>query len=405
MSVLASPVPPSTRRPRPSRWRWLLAVVLILILAAGGGWGYLRFAPKPEPVWRTGLVTRGTIETSVTALGTTQPKEYVDVGAQVSGQLKRVMVEVGQRVQQGQPLAEIDSTIYETRVRSDRAKLVDLQAQRDQLNAELGLNRLQNERNERLFKSNAVSRDALETSRAQVKILQAKLASLSAQIDQAQSTLEGDLASLSYTKINAPMTGTVVSQTALEGQTLNTNQSAPTIVRIANLDTMTVKAQVAEADVVKLSVGQPVYFTTLGQPERRWQSTLRQILPTPETVNDVVLYSVLIDVANPDGALMTSMTAQVFFVLGEAKNALLVPIAALRGAADSANRTVQVLTTNGPEDRRITIGLSNRTQAEVLDGLAEGERVIVGTVSGTRAANAGTTRPTTGGGPPMGPPP
>jgi membrane fusion protein, macrolide-specific efflux system len=407
-AVLSSAPSPLVARRRRSRTRlWVYGGMLALLLAVGAGGGYWLFGRQPAPVWRTVTIGRGDIENTVTALGTIQPKDYVDVGAQVSGQLKRVLVEVGERVSQGQPMAEIDPTIYETRVRADRAKLIDLEAQRQQQDAEHALAKLQNERNERLFKSNAVSRDALDTSRAQVKIIQAKLASLGAQMTQAQSTLESDQASLSYTKINAPMAGTVVSQTALEGQTLNTNQSAPTIARVANLDTMTVKAQVAEADVVKLQAGAPVYFTTLGMPERRWRSTVRQILPTPETVNDVVLYSVLVDIDNPDGALMTSMTAQVFFVLGEAQNVPVVPIAALRGKAEGANRLVQVLTPEGPQSRRVTLGLSNRSQAQIVSGLTEGEQVIIGGGDGTarvqRQGGSGSGgRP--GGGPPGGPP-
>jgi macrolide-specific efflux system membrane fusion protein len=153
---------------------------------------------------------------------------------------------------------------------------------------------------------------------------------------------------------------------------------------------MTVKAQVAEADVVKLSPGMPVYFTTLGLPERRWQATVRQILPTPETVNDVVLYDVLIDVANADGVLMTSMTAQVFFVLGEAKNVPLIPIAALgkKQPGGGDEYLVRVMTDKGPATRAVKIGLTDRASAEVVSGLAAGDRVVVETPSSGNDSNA-----------------
>src|SRR5918996_1164129 len=120
------------------------------------------------------------------------------------------------------------------------------------------------------------------------------------------------------------------SPTAKPGQTLNANQSAPIVVRIADLSTMTVQSQVSEADVSKLRVGQDVYFTTLGSDSKRWYGKLRQINPTPEVVNNVVLYNALFDVENADRALMTQMTAQVFFVIAQAKDAVIVPVGALR---------------------------------------------------------------------------
>ena len=348
---------PSRRRPK----RWLLAVAVLLAAAAvaAGIYGWRQWQATGQPEIRTAEVTLGDIEKSVTALGTLQPKDYVDVGAQVSGQLDTVHVEIGDIVKKDQLLAEIDPTVIETRVRTDKANLDNLQAQFAQQQAELKLARLQLKRNQALYKSKAISQDALQTTETQVAVGEAKADALSAQIAAAQATYDGEVANLGYTKIYAPMAGTIVSQTALEGQTLNANQTAPTILRVADLQTMTVKAQVAEADVVKLTPGMQVYFTTLGLPERRWRATVRQILPTPETVNDVVLYNVLIDVENDDGVLMTSMTAQVFFVLGEAKQVPLIPIAALgkKQPGSSDEYLVRVMTGKGPEARAVKIGL------------------------------------------------
>jgi macrolide-specific efflux system membrane fusion protein len=170
-----------------------------------------------------------------------------------------------------------------------------------------------------------------------------------------------------------------VSQTALEGQTLNANQTAPTILRIADLQTMTVKAQVGEADVVRIVTGMPSYFTTLGLPDRRWEGTVRQVLPTPEIVNDVVLYDVLIDVGNGDGVLMTDMTAQVFFVLGSAKDVPLLPMAALGGRpADSAGEyDVRVLADGRVSRHAVRLGLTDRTSAQIVSGLDVGDRVVI----------------------------
>jgi len=388
IDVKVEAAPPPRRR---KRRRLLWAGLALVLVAATGGLTYRYLAAEAVPIFKTAAVTTGDIEKTVTALGNLQPKDYVDVGAQVSGQLKKVHVEIGDRVQKGDLLAEIDPTVFQTRVETDRANLANLRAQLDEQQANLVLARQQLTRNQNLFKAKIVSQDTLQTAEATVAAGEAKAESLKAQIDGAQATLDGDIANLGYTKIYAPMGGTIVSQTALEGQTLNANQSAPVIVRVADLDTMTVWAQVAEADVVKLTPNMPAYFTTLGLPDRRWQGTVQQIQPTPQTVNDVVLYNVLIDVKNDDHVLMTSMTAQVFFVLGEAKSVPLVPVAALgqprTGTTDEYQ--VRVLTSEGPRRRTVKIGLSDRTSAQVVSGLAVGEQVIVGSTSDAAGAGRG----------------
>jgi macrolide-specific efflux system membrane fusion protein len=365
------------------RW-WLLAIV---VTAAIGAATYLHFAAAGAPRFATVTVMRGTVEKTVTALGSVKPKNSVEVGTQVSGQLKQLLVKIGDRVTQGQLLAEIDPTVYETQITTDKADLANLRAQLSMQQANLVLAQQQLARTQTLYKQHAVSRDTLDTQTTAVKVASAQVASYKAQIDSAQAKLDGDIAKLGYTKIYAPMAGTVVSEPAVVGQTLNANQTAPTILSIAALDTMTVWAQVAEADVPKIKVGMPVYFTTLGQPDHHWSGTVQQILPTPEIVNDVVLYDVLIDVANPDHALMTSMTAQVFFVLGRAGNVATIPVSVLKthaGGADGSYR-LRVLTPEGPRTRTVRIGLENRTTAQVVSGLDVGDRIIVdgGTAAGT----------------------
>ena len=139
---------------------------------------------------------------------------------------------------------------------------------------------------------------------------------------------------------------------------------------------MTVRAEVSEADVGKLYPGMPVYFTTLGDTRTRYHSTVRQVLPTPNVVNDVVLYQVLIDIQNDSGALMDAMTTQVFFVQEQKTDTLLVPLAAIKGPP--RNPFVLVATEQGNEQRQVKVGIRNRTVAEILDGLSEGEQVVVG---------------------------
>lgn len=373
--------------PALARWGSLLIAALLLYWLVSS-----LFFSSEDVTYRTAPATRGTIEQTVTALGSLQPKNYVDVGAQVSGQLKTVHVEVGDAVKQGDLLAEIDAKVYETEVAAARARLADLESQLAGAEAELVLARRQYARNLDLAKIDAVSRDVLDTSETSVKTITARIGSLKAQIEQQKSTVEGGETNLGFTRIYAPIDGTVTSQVALQGQTLNANQTAPTIMTVSDLATMTVEAQVAEADVGKLEAGMPVYFTTLGAPERRWNSVVRQVLPTPEIVNEVVLYTVLVDIANPDGRLMKDMTAQVFFVLGRSENTIIVPVSAVSEGRDGTAR-VSVMGERGPVEREVELGLTNRMNAEIRSGIEEGERVVTGVTSGNAAASGtGTGR-------------
>ena len=177
------------------------------------------------------------------------------------------------------------------------------------------------------------------------------------------------------------MDGTVVDQKARAGQTLNANQQTPMILQLAKLDLMTVRAQVAEADVMRLTPNLPVYFSTLGAGERRWKATVQQILPTPQVINNVVLYDVLIDVDNQDRQLMTGMSAQIFFVLGKVENVPLLPVTALgerlpkEDNLQGAAYRIKEITSQGTEEKIVHIGLKNRRFAEVHDGVNIGSQV------------------------------
>jgi len=378
-------------RRRRRRWPWL--VLAALIVGGAGTYYYRNALPAPGPTLQTAKIELGDIETSVTAIAKMQPKTYVDVGTQVSGQLRSIVPDVGAVVKKNDLLAELDPTVYQTRVAGDRASLDNLRAQLAQAEAQLVLDKLRNDRAQQLLANQSGSKDASDSATAVMRISAAKIDALKAQIAQTQATLDGDLANLSYTKIYAPIDGTVVSITAREGGTLNANQSAPIVLRIADLQTMTVTAQVAEGDIPKIKVGTPAYFSTLGLPDRRWEGTVRQVEPTPTIVNDVVLYNVLIDVPNSDLILMTDMTAQVFFRLGEAKGVPLVPTSALR-AGRNGGHTVRVMAGNGSiEERRVKTGLSNRSMTQITEGLSAGETVVTGNAPGGARPAGGPQRP------------
>lgn len=359
-----------------------LILALVVLLALGGG-AYAYFGQKKSDdagAAVTATVARNTIEALVTAQGKLEPKQYVDVGAEVSGQIKKLHVDFGSMVKSGDLIAEIDPANYEAAVKGDEARIKQLEAQLQQQEANIDQTKQKLQRNEKLYATQAVSREALEDAQTAVKIANAQGLSLEAQMQEAQSLLEGDQADLERTRIYAPMDGTVVSLSVKEGQTINANQTAPVIGQLAQLSTMTVRAQVAEADITKLTQGMPVYFTTLGSQGRRWEGTVRQILPSPETVNDVVLYNVLADVDNKDGQLMTGMTTQLFFILGRAENALTVPASVLikrDPLADTDEGKAYKVTMRNGEEKSILIGLTDRNNAQVLAGLVEGEEVIL----------------------------
>lgn len=367
--------------------RFLLIVLSISALSALVWAGYSFNAKdskqeSSEPI--IAKIASGDIESVVTAQGTLEPKDYVDVGAQVSGLVKKLHVDIGDLVKSGDLIAEIDPDVYESRVRGDEARLKTLHAQKLEQEALIRQAAQKLERNRLLVRDKVVSKEVFEDSQTTLDIARARLVSLEAQIEEAQSTLEGDQTNLGYTKIYAPMEGTVVSQSTKEGQTINASQSAPVIVQIANLDVMTVRAQVAEADVIKLRPDMSLYFNTLGSGSRRWEGKIRQILPTPEEINDVVLYNVLVDVQNTDRALMTGMTTQMFFVLGQEKSVPLVPVGALiRRLPESDTEKgvaweVGVLKDGKVENRTVIVGISNRVQAAIVEGLSPGESVVLG---------------------------
>lgn len=383
-----SPIP---RRRRRRIWPWVL---LVLVLAGAGGgtyWYRQAGAAQDGPRYIFAEAGRGSVEDTVSAVGEIEPRDYVDVGAQVSGQIQALHVELGDEVEKGALLAELDARVLNSEVAANQAQLRNLEAQLQERQAQYQLAREQYDREQGLMAENATSQSALDTAAANQRVAVAQINSTKAQIQQTQSNLEGDLTNLGYTRIYAPMSGTVVTLDARLGQTLNANQTAPIILRIADLATMTVKAQVSEADISRLALGMEANFTTLGQPDRRWTGTLRQILPTPEEVNGVILYNALFDVANPDRRLMTQMSAQVSFMVAKADDVVTVPVAALQSAPDGAEQVMVAGEGGLFAPRKVEIGVRNRTLAEVKSGLQPGERVVVGQQS-ENAANAGSGR-------------
>ncbi|ABQ60453.1 hypothetical protein H721_01630 [Brucella ovis IntaBari-2006-46-332] len=368
-------------------WLWLSAAAIII----GAGWYFYGSykADGEKSSYLAETVTRGDIENAITAVGTLSALRSVNVGAQVSGQLKSVKVEVGDHVKQGQLIAEIDPSPFEKKVEIAGAQLDNLKAQLLSKDAQRTLKKLNAARQKSLLATRGVSQATVDQANADLLMAEAEVKALNAQIRQQEAQLASDKVDLGYTSIYSPMEGTVVDEAAKEGETLNAVQSAPTIVTVADLKVMTVEAQVSEADISKLKPGMPVYFTLLGQPDKRFTGTLRQIKPTPATDNNVVLYYALFDVPNPTGELMIDMSAQVYFVLGEAKDVLVVPTAALtdKQKGGKPQVTVKVADESGTlVERPVKVGVRNRVLAEIQSGLEEGDRVVVTAATGNGAA-------------------
>ncbi len=392
VTFMPGATPPVRRKRRSHAWIWLPTLAL---LAGAGYYGWRAYAPaETAQAVVTQPVARGDIENAVTAVGTLEAVKSVDAGAQVSGQLKALHVAIGDTVKKDQLVAEIDPATIENRIEIDRAELANLQAQQEAKKAQLVFKQANIDRQRSLVAGNAAAKQALDQAVADLASAKADVDAIEAQIRKQQATLAGDEVDLGYTKIYAPMAGTIVANPVKEGQTLNSAQSAPTIVTVADLSTMTVRAEVSEADVGRLKVGMEAYFTLLGQPGKRFTGKLRQIEPTPTVENNVVLYNALFDVPNPDGELMMSMSAQVFFVQAAARDVLVVPAGAVQmkrgeaGGKPQAEVTV-VAASGAREVRKVETGIRNRVSVEVKSGLEEGERVVVTAGSDGQAAGSG----------------
>ncbi|WGT32086.1 efflux RND transporter periplasmic adaptor subunit [Pseudomonas atacamensis] len=382
-------------RPRPARRALFVALCLIPVIAVAA-WQVL---PPGRDAVATVQVSRGDIENSVTALGTLQPRRYVDVGAQASGQIQKIHVEAGDTVKEGQLLVEIDPSTQKAKLDAGRFSIENLKAQLQEQRAQHDLAQQKYQRQQKLAAGGATREEDVQTARAEVRATQARIDMFQAQIRQAQASLRSDEAELGYTRIYAPMSGTVVAVGAREGQTLNAQQQTPLILRIARLSPMTVWAEVSEADIGHVKPGMTAYFTTLSGGTRRWSSTVRQILPVPPRPLEqnqggsptsgrsgserVVLYTVLLDVDNADHSLMTDMTAQVFFVAEQAQDTLTVPTAALQPSSRPQWQRAQIVAANGDiQAREVRTGISDRLRTQVLEGLAEGEHVLSAPATG-----------------------
>lgn len=376
----------------------LLGLVAIVALAAKS-----YFSPSEKaPNYITAPAARGDIEKAVLADGTIKARRQVSVGAQVSGQIKKIHVELGQSIKVGQLIAEIDDLPQQNSLKQAEASLKAAQAQRASKQATLKNNQVSFERQQKLLNAKAGSKSDYDTAKATLDATKADLQALDAEIVRSQIAVDTAKLNLSYTKIVSPLDGVVVAMPVEEGQTVNAVQSTPTIIKVAQLGVMTVEAQISEADVINVKAGMPVYFTILGDASKRFNAQLRAVEPAPTSINNetsasssstastAVYYNGLFDVNNPNNVLRISMTAQVYIVLAQSKNALVVPAMALKQIDQNGqNAVVNVLTDAGQVvEKPVKVGINNNISAEILSGLDEGEKVITSDV-GKGASSGG----------------
>lgn len=371
----------------PKKKSIIIGIIVILLVTVGVATARKFFAPQ-KISYITAPVTRMDLEESVLATGILKAFKTVAVGAQVNGQLKTLHVSLGDTVKKGQLLAEIDPVLPQNTLKDTEAQVENLQAQKRSKQALLKQYQSAYQRQSQMNARDAGSRADLESAQAQLESTRNDIAALEAQIKKAIIAVDTARANLGYTRIHAPIDGTVISIDTEEGQTVVSNQAATTILTLATLDTMTVKAKISEADVPRVKPGLSTYFTLLGDSETRYYGKLRAVEPGPvngtattgttSSSSSAIYYYGLFEVPNPDNKLKVSMTTQVAVLLNQAKQALCIPVAALGEKQKDGKATVRVLVGEQPENRTIRTGISNNVQIQVLDGLKEGEKVIIG---------------------------
>ncbi|AQW87291.1 macrolide-specific efflux protein, membrane fusion protein MacA [Campylobacter pinnipediorum subsp. caledonicus] len=367
----------------------LFKIMIICILLSGiGFWVYKNYFQKDEKiVYITQKAELGTLTKRVEASGEIFATELIDVGAQVGGQIKKLYVKLGDNVKQGDLIAEIDSSTQQNMVDNRKAQLFIYEAQLNSAKVEkqtIGykLNRIKS-----LFEKGASSKQNLEDIQSAYASINAKVAELEAQIRQAKIALNTARIDLGYTKIIAPKDGTIIFVAVEEGQTLNSVQSAPTIVNIADLSRVKMKIQIAEGDITKIKVGANVSYTILSEPNKTFSAKISSIDPALTTLSNgrystngsslenAVYYYAQSIVDNPSGLLRIGMSTQNSIDVAQVKDAVIVPALAIKQKGDK--KFISILKQGDVvEEREVKVGISNNLSTQIISGIDVGDNVI-----------------------------
>jgi len=371
-------------------------ILLGLLVAAGAAYYFFSNNSKQETTYLTESVTRGNVEKTVVASGSVESVNEVDVGAQVSGKITKLYVKLGQEIKKGEMIADIDSTTQINTLNTKKAALVSYQAQLKAKKTAYDVALSSYNRLSKLYTQKATSLDSVNTAKSTLDNAKAEMEAIEANIKQAEIEVNTAETNVGYTKITAPMDGTVISVPVSEGQTVNANQTTPTIVTIADLSKMKIKPEISEGDITKVKAGQEVSFTILSDSQTVYHSVIDSVDPANTTTSDssstsslssssssttsAIYYYANVLIDNPDRTLRIGMTTENNIKIANAKDVLLVSNMAIQKR--DGKSFVNVLNDkNQPEPREVEIGVQNDFKTEIKSGLNEGEKVIVSQVA------------------------
>ena len=382
-------------------------LIILLILGVGGYFVYDKFFNiKDEKVeFITKKAKKGSFSKKVDATGEIFATELIDVGAQVSGQIKKLYVKLGDQVKKGDMIASIDSSTQQNSIDNKEAQLAIYKAQLESAKVALNIAKTQFDRENALFAKNATSKQEFESAKNTYSANSAKIKELEAQIKQTNIELSTAKINLGYTKITAPRDGTVVSVQVEEGQTVNANQTTPTIVNIADLSRVKMKMQIAEGDITKIKVGTPVEYSILSEPTKKFQTTVSSIDPGLTTLSDgsygssssskssyssssssssAVYYYAQSIVDNKDGILRIGMTTQNELLIANVEDAIIVPSIGIK--KDENGTFVYVLKDGKPVKTAVKTGIKDNLDTQIISGINEGDEIITSQGSSSEIA-------------------
>ena len=377
-------------------------LLVYVILAAAAAGLYFKYFKKEDTItYITQPVRRQNVEKVVNATGEVKAVDLVTVGAQVSGKIEKLYVSIGQTVKMGDMIAEIDSTTQQNDVDIAKAKMSSYQAQLKAAKTLLKIAKKQYQRMQSLKKQNAASTEDLENAEDGYESAMSKVAEIEASLKETEISLSTAETNLGYTKITAPLDGTIVSVPVKVGQTINAAMDTPTIVQIADLNQMEIYIEISEGDIGNIKPGVKVTYSVLADMNKVYETTLKSIDPALTLLTDdqytevvdsseaIYFYGRLV-VPNADGKLRIGMTTQNVIYVESAEDVLTVPAMALKGDVDG--KYVEVRTAEGVERRPVITGVSDDLNVEIKKGVSEGEEVVIAKMSSAeisdKAANA-----------------
>ncbi len=375
------------------------------VIVIGSLWG-VHFVQSHKVHYETQSLDRCTITQVVEASGTINPVNTVSVGSTVSGLMKEIFVDYNSEVQKGQLLAQIDPANFQASVDQNLAQINNAEANLAKLNAEMVYSEKTYSRYKNLYSKNFIARSELDQAESDYLAKKASVGAQRASIAQARANYNTAMTNLGYTKIIAPVDGTIIKRAIDVGQPVAASFQAPELFVIAqDLKKMQIEVNVSEADIGKVKEGQEVEYTLDGYPDRTFHGEVTQVRLDSTTTSNVVTYTVIVSVNNDDLTLKPGMTANVSIITSKSENVLCVPSIALKYTPDTTgqkykNQGIWVLKDGKPERIDITEGASDDSNVEIVsDKLKDGDKVITGSSKGAKsgAKNSNSRRR---GGPP-----